>query len=139
MKFVPQGVFDACTVLLLREANRRGEIGLNETLQQLVRGYLAAYPDDNAFGPQLLQAVGSLAAYYASRVPKRFDELLTRVMELRMELDDDMKRRTKLNKVFAGSVFNRGHPAPQLRVIEAEAHVKYLVEFISQLPPLRDA
>jgi hypothetical protein len=132
---MPQGVFDAAAMLILRDSYTGGEAGFKASFQKVLAGYQDIYPDDQDFRSQLIQVVKRLADEYSERTPVNFEAILTRAIELRMELDDDMRPKSKLKKLFSGAAFSQGHPAPQVRVVQAEAHAKYLIQFIGQLPP----
>jgi len=138
MKFMPQDVFDTAVLVLLRELTSHGQEALITTHRSIVQNYQSAYGEDLDFPKQLIQAVGSLNRHFSPNRPQRFDEILERTIALRMELDENMARKSSVKKIFGGSVFKPGHPAPQIRASEAEAHAKYLIKFIKELPPFHD-
>ena len=136
MKFMPQDVFDTTVLALLRELISNGGEAMLNIHRNIVVNYQSSYGDDLDFPKQLIQAVGALNKHYASR-PKKFIEILDRAIALRMELDENMARKSGVKKLFGGSIFKPGHPAPQIRASEAEAHAKHLIEFIKDLPPFQ--
>ena len=115
MKFMPQEVFEVYALALAEYKQSGDEKFYINVKKQMFIDHQDAYPGDNlwveqaeSIVPELLKIVGDYGA-------KDKQRSLHVARDLRTKLDVDLNPITGIKKVFNGRMFEKSHPAPNMR------------------------
>ena len=130
-KYVNQDVFDASVLLAAADYVQSGsELQFHNTVATLVQYYQDDYRGDYKFGPEVIEAVPKLLKKFEKVNKKLLAEKLGVAAQVRMELDDNMKQKSSLKKMFGGTAFTSGHSSPALRLATGLINTEYLVNLV---------
>ena len=130
-KYINQDVFDASILLAAADYVDSGsELQFHNSVAKLVEYYQKDYIGDYEFGFQIKEAVPKLLKKFEKVNKKLLVEKLNIAASVRMELDDNMKRKSSLKKIFGGTVFTSGHPSPHLRLSTGLVNTEYLINLV---------
>ena len=130
-KYVNQDVFDASLLLAAADYLDSGsELQLRSTVGQLVQYYQNDYVGDYLFRNQLIEMAPKLVKKFEKNPKAVLIERLKFAADVRMQLDDNMKRKSSLKKMFGGTAFTSGHTNPNVRAETGLINAEYLVNLV---------
>jgi hypothetical protein len=130
-KYVNQDVFDASVLLAAADYVQSGsELQFQNMVATLVQYYQDDYSGDYKFGLELKEAVPKLIKKFDKVNKTLLAEKMKIAAQVRMELDDNMKQKSSLKKMFGGTAFTSGHSSPALRLATGLINTEYLVNLV---------
>ena len=112
---MPQDTFD-CFVIALAISRLSSKENYDEMLYGNLRTYNETYIDDNLLREQVEAATYELLDTWKDADVKKLGTLLSTLFHSRQSFDENMKPKSSLKKIFAGAIFQAGHPSPSARV-----------------------
>lgn len=125
MKFMPQDVFDVVVLTLIKSGSDKSLGGHDLVKAYLHESYGNMYPGDNLW----MQQADGLASEFlglSSFKTGAAKDVLDGAIAVRKQLDENMKQRGALKKMFGGALFSGNHPGPSVRADVARNNIKQL-------------
>ena len=130
-KYVNQDVFDATVMLLAAHKLETGsELEFQNMLWQMVGYYQNDYAGDYSFKADLEKGVEAAIKNHSTVSKERLKLAFKSGAEIRMQLDDNMQKKSTLKKIFGGTAFTTGHPNPSTRLNVALINISRIIKAV---------
>lgn len=128
-KYVNQDVFDASLMLIAaHKLETKSELEYQNMIWHLVAYYEKDYSGDYSFKTDLEKGVETVVKNFRNTRDGDLIRALKSGAELRMQLDDNMQKKSTLKKLFGGTAFTSGHPNPSIRLSSGVTNVTRILD-----------
>ncbi|MBT8582964.1 hypothetical protein [Polynucleobacter sphagniphilus] len=130
-KYVNQDVYDASLMLIAaHKLETKSELEYQNMIWQLVAYYEKDYSGDYSFKTDLEKGVETVIKNFGNTRDGDLIRAFKSGAELRMQLDDNMQKKSTLKKFFGGTAFTSGHPNPSTRLSSGVTNVTRILDAV---------